>query len=83
MITPETPLQTAPHLGGYEVMLRPDGRLAITFRKADSGVEAVLAAGRQGGGVIRDLGTQDPDLEDVFLSLTYSAPEGELEAGTL
>lgn len=74
VITPETPLGTVPHLAGFEVVLRPDGRVAITFRKADSGVEAVLAAMRAAGVAIKDLATEDPDLEDVFMSLTYSAP---------
>jgi ABC-2 type transport system ATP-binding protein len=74
VITPEVPFTNVPHLGGFEVVLRPDGRLAITFRKADAGVEAVLAAVRQAGVAIKDLATEDPDLEDVFMSLTYAAP---------
>ena len=35
------------------------------------GVESVLAAVREAGVVIKDLSTEDPDLEDVFMSLTY------------
>ena len=34
-------------------------------------MEAVLAAVRASGVQIRDLTTEQPDLEDVFLSLTY------------
>jgi ABC-2 type transport system ATP-binding protein len=71
VISPETALAAAPRLDGMESQLRPDGRLAITFHKADMGVEAVLAAVRAAGVAIKDLATEDPDLEDVFMSLTY------------
>jgi ABC-2 type transport system ATP-binding protein len=36
----------------------------------------VLNAVRQAGVHIKDLSTEEPDLEDVFLSLTYAAPGG-------
>jgi ABC-2 type transport system ATP-binding protein len=38
-------------------------------------VEQVLAAIRAAGLHIKDISTEDPDLEDVFVSLTYAAPE--------
>jgi ABC-2 type transport system ATP-binding protein len=34
-------------------------------------VEQVIAAVRQAGVTIADISTEDPDLEDVFLALTY------------
>ena len=71
VIVPEAPLAAAPQMPPLETQLRPDGRLAITFHKADLGVEAVLAMVRAAGIGIRDLATEDPDLEDVFMSLTY------------
>jgi ABC-2 type transport system ATP-binding protein len=74
VITPDAPLAAVPHLGGFESVLRSDGRLAITFHKQDTGVEGVLQAVRSAGVVIKDLATEDHDLEDVFMSLTYAAP---------
>jgi len=74
VITPNAPLDAAPSLAGFEARLRPDGRLAVTFRTEDSGVEQVLAAVRAAGVSIKDLATEDPDLEDVFLALTYHDP---------
>jgi ABC-2 type transport system ATP-binding protein len=73
VILPETPLKAAPTLTGFTTSLRPDGHLAVTFKTGESGVEAALAAVKAAGVQIRDLATEDPDLEDVFLSLTYGA----------
>jgi len=73
VITPETPLETAPPLPPFETRLRPNGDLAITFKTVESGVEQVLAVARAAGIHIKDLRTEEPDLEDVFLSLTYGA----------
>lgn len=71
VITPQTPLDALPPLDGFDARLRPDGALAITYRSEAVSVEAVLAAVRAAGVQIKDLSTEDPDLEDVFLSLTY------------
>jgi ABC-2 type transport system ATP-binding protein len=73
VITPTEPLAQAPLLEGFQSKMRPDGQLAVSFHTATSGVEAVLAAVRAAGIQIKDLATEDPDLEDVFLSLTYGA----------
>ena len=74
VVTPEEPLTTAPMLGGFDGRLRSDGSLAVDFKTAESSVEAVLNAVRAAGVRIKDLATEDPDLEDVLMSLTYSAP---------
>ena len=71
VIVPASPLDAAPALNGFDARLRPDGRLAVTYKSEQSSVEAVLAAVRAAGVQIRDLTTEQPDLEDVFLSLTY------------
>ena len=76
VIVPAEPLTAVPALGRFEGRRRGDGRLAVTFRTADAGVEEVLAAVRTAGVTIRDLSTEEPDLEDVFLSLTYGAAGG-------
>ena len=71
VITPATPLASVPGLSGFDGKLRPDGRLAISYKSEQVGVEQVLAAVRAADIQIRDLSTEDPDLEDVFLALTY------------
>jgi ABC-2 type transport system ATP-binding protein len=73
VITPQAPLIAVPKLGRFEGKLRGDGQLAVTFKTGEAGVEAVLAAVREAGVAIKDLSTEDPDLEDVFMSLTYAA----------
>jgi ABC-2 type transport system ATP-binding protein len=75
VIAPLEPLLAVPLLQGFEGKLRPDGRLAVTYKTGEASVESVLAAVRQAGVAIRDLSTEDPDLEDVFLALTYGDPD--------
>ena len=74
VVTPEEPLATAPALAGFDVKPRPGGAFAVTYRTGQSSVEQVLAAVRAAGLHIKDIATEDPDLEDVFLSLTYGDP---------
>ena len=73
VVTPEAPLLEAPTLSGFDGRLRADGNLAVDFKTADSSVEAVLNAVRGAGVHIKDLATENPDLEDVFMALTYDA----------
>ena len=75
VITPDGVLEAAPALGRFEGRLRADGNLAVDFKTSESSVEAVLAAVRAAGVHIKDLRTEDPDLEDVFMALTYDAAE--------
>ena len=77
VVTPTEPLAQAPHLNGFEVKLRAGGELAVSFKAGEAGVEEALAAVRAAGVHIKDLATEDPDLEDVFMSLTY----GDAAAG--
>jgi ABC-2 type transport system ATP-binding protein len=77
VITPAEALLAAPEVGGFETKLRPDGRLAIVYRSEQTSVEAVLSAVRAAGLHIQDLSTEEPDLEDVFLSLTYGDATAE------
>ena len=74
VITPQAPIASAPHLNGFDVRLRSGGELAVSFKSGEAGVEEVLNAVRAAGVHIKDLATEDPDLEDVFLSLTYGDP---------
>ena len=76
VVTPNEPVATAPDLTGFETKLRSGGSFAVTYKTGQSSVEQVLAAVRASGLHIKDIATEDPDLEDVFLSLTYDAPGG-------
>ena len=73
VVTPEEPVANAPSLTGFETKLRAGGAFSVTYKTGQSSVEQVLAAVRAQGLHIRDIATEDPDLEDVFLSLTYNA----------
>jgi ABC-2 type transport system ATP-binding protein len=77
VITPQEPLARTPALDGFDAKLRPDGALAITYRSEAASVEQVLSAVRASGVQIKDLSTEDPDLEDVFLALTYGDAAAE------
>lgn len=71
VITPQEPLSATPAMNGFDAKLRPDGRLAITYKSEATSVEQVLSAVRGAGIHIKDLSTEEPDLEDVFMALTY------------
>ena len=73
VVTPEEPVTVAPTLPGFDTKLRAAGAFAVSYRTGQSSVEQVLAAVRAAGLHIKDIATEDPDLEDVFVSLT-SAP---------
>lgn len=70
LVTPEEPVIQAPILPGFETKLRNGGAFQVTYRTGQSSVEQVLAAVRAAGLRIRDIATEDPSLEDVFVDLT-------------
>lgn len=74
VITPREAIAAAPLIDGFDARLRPDGRLAVTYKTGEASVEQVLAAARAAGVAVKDLATEEPDLEDVFLALTYNDP---------
>ena len=74
VVTPDAPLPAPPALRGLQVAARPNGAFAVTYRLGEGTVEQVLAAVRAAGVGIKDIATEDPDLEDVFLALTYGDP---------
>jgi ABC-2 type transport system ATP-binding protein len=76
VVTPETPLMAPPDLTPFEAKLRGEGDLVVTFKPRDAGIEQVLTAVRAAGVQIKHLRTEDPDLEDVFVSLTTGEPLG-------
>jgi ABC-2 type transport system ATP-binding protein len=74
LVTPEEPMSEAPVLPGFETRPTRDGGFAVGYRTGHSSVEQVLAAIRAAGLHIKDISTEDPDLEDVFVALTSQAP---------
>jgi ABC-2 type transport system ATP-binding protein len=71
VVTPDQPVAIAPDLTGFETRLREGGSFAVTYKTGQSSVEQVLAAVKASGLSIKDIATEDPDLEDVFLAMTY------------
>ena len=71
VVTPETAPEALPVLSGFTVAPRANGAFAVTYRTGESSVEQVLMAVRAAGVTIKDIATEDPDLEDVFLAMTY------------
>ncbi|MCR9271703.1 MULTISPECIES: ABC transporter ATP-binding protein [Mameliella] len=72
VIQPEETPKQLPQAEGIEAETRPDGSLALTYRSTQTRAEEVLAAVQSAGIRIRELRTEEPDLEDVFLALTSS-----------
>lgn len=71
VIHPEGPVTTLPEGPGIEAT-RKDDAILLTYKSAQTTAEDVLEAVRKAGIRIRDVKTQEADLEDVFLSLTRS-----------
>jgi len=72
VIMPETPPATLPDIPGVEITPRPDGTLALAYHRGRSSPVAILDAVRSSGIGVRDMRTEEADLEDVFLALTRS-----------
>ena len=70
LVTPVEPVAAAPVLPGFETKLTKAGGFSVGYRTGQSSVEQVLAAIRASGLHIKDIATEDPDLEDVFVALT-------------
>jgi len=72
IIHPDQDVTILPDAPGIEVEPRADGSLALTYHSDDTPAEAVLEAVRNAGIRIRDVKTEQADLQDVFLELTRS-----------
>ncbi|WP_417808318.1 ABC transporter ATP-binding protein [Thioclava sp.] len=55
---------------GVSMEARPGGRLAFTYARNETAAEDILDAIRAAGIEIRDVATEQPGLEEVFVSLT-------------
>ncbi|MFP7672169.1 ABC transporter ATP-binding protein [Marivita sp. S0852] len=73
IIQPESPVTGLPDADGIGVTTREDGSLAVSYRAQQTSAEDVLSLLRDNGVRIRDVRTEQADLEDVFLSLTRTA----------
>ena len=73
VITPETGKGTAIDLpDGVRQEARADGSIALTYARHQATPGELLDHVRAAGVTIRELATEEPDLEDVFLELTRS-----------
>jgi ABC-2 type transport system ATP-binding protein len=74
VVEPETPPATEIALPeGVSMETRPGGRLAFSYSRAQTSPEALLDAIRASGITIRDVATEQPGLEEVFVALTSKA----------
>ena len=74
MVEVDRDLQGAPDAACFErIEVTGPRTIEITYRKDKVNAGDVLAALQKDGLGIVDVSTRDPDLEDVFLSLTREA----------
>lgn len=70
LVTPEVPMNDDFVLPEGVTLSRRGDVLALSYRKGKVNMEALLSAVHGAGITIRDVSTEEPDLEDVFLELT-------------
>jgi len=58
-------------LKSLDIILKDNGDLAITYRAGKDSISGMLNQVKAAGLSIGDLRTEQPDLEDVFMALTY------------
>lgn len=72
VIDPVEPLDAVPQtLAGFDAALRPGGTLAVNYKFGEQSVAEIIEKYNASGSRIADLRTEEPDLEDVFMELTY------------
>lgn len=70
VITPDTPANLPTLPADIDGQKRPNGTLAFTYKTSVTRADQVLSLVYNAGITIKDMRTEDPDLEDVFLNLT-------------
>jgi ABC-2 type transport system ATP-binding protein len=70
LITPERPITEFAAPDGTSVDLRRDGSIAIKYASKTTTANSILEALRTAEIIIKDVRTEEPDLEDAFLALT-------------
>lgn len=74
VITPKQALSAVPQsLSALDAALAPNGTLAINYRSGTESIAGLLTRVKEAGISIADLRTEEPDLEDVFMALTYDS----------
>jgi len=72
VVTPQGELASIPKtLKDFATIIRDDGTLAITYRTTQTKIPELLERMNAAKITIADLRTEEPDLEDVFMALTY------------
>jgi len=73
LITPtETITELPSGLSDLDAALNKEGQIAVNYRSGTDSISGMLGQVKAAGLSILDLRTEEPDLEDVFLSLTYA-----------
>jgi len=72
VIVPDGEVAALPQAPGIDVTRREGGALAFSYSAGQTSAEEVLATVRAAGIRIRDVRTEQADLQDVFLNLTRS-----------
>ena len=72
VIEPDSPMDLFEVPQGIELSKTTQGALRLSYRASQTSADAVLEAVRTAGVTIRDVRTEQADLEDVFLELTRS-----------
>ena len=73
LINPSSPIIQIPlKLKEFDISIKKDGAIAINYESRKNSISSILDKVKDSGILINDLKTEQPDLEDVFLSLTYS-----------
>lgn len=70
IVMPGDTAQDVPLPDGVSMDRRRDGSLAMTYSTSQISADQILDALRRAGVTIRDIRTEEADLEDVFLALT-------------
>ncbi|WP_281981005.1 ABC transporter ATP-binding protein [Thalassorhabdomicrobium marinisediminis] len=70
VITPDGDAALPALPAGIDGVQRPDGTLAFTYKTSQTRADEVLNLVSAAGLTIKDVRTEEPDLEDVFLDLT-------------
>ena len=70
VILPDGPVGVLPEAPGIAAETRQDGAVVLRYQSREVSAETVLAAVHASGISIKDVKTEQADLEDVFLSLT-------------
>ena len=74
VITPRETLSALPaKLASLNAELASNGTLSISYRSGTDSISDMLAKVKAAGISIADLRTEEPDLEDVFMALTYNS----------